>query len=273
MTNRILTKPWVWAVPLLLLGAGCGTLDNDRGWGQDAVYPVSWERVGKAAKRAIIDPGTWAPAVGAAVFSIDDWDERVSDWAAEKHPVFGSQRFAEDYSDYARDALLAEALGLAIFTPSGDTFKEWSVAKARGFAVEGATLFAVGESTKALKDATKRTRPDGGSDDSFPSGHTSISMSSAVLANRNLKSISINPAVRTAWQTGNYMLAGSVAWARVEGQRHYPADVLAGAALGNMLTIFLHDAFMNLPEDTDERLGFYLEPSLSGVKGSVSWKF
>jgi hypothetical protein len=271
--ERIL--PWriVCMAGLAMAAAGCGTLENGRGWGQDAIYPVSWERVGKAARRAVLDPGTWAPAVGSAVFAIDDWDERTADWASEKHPVFGSQRFAEDYSDYAQDGLLAEALALAAVTPSGDTFKEWTLAKTRGYAVEGAALWAVSASTTTLKDVTERTRPDEGSDNSFPSLHASTSMASATLANRNLQSIDMPPAARTAWQAGNYVLAGSVAWARVEGEKHFPVDVLAGAALGNMLTVFIHDAFMNLPEETEERLGFYLEPSLSGVKGAVSWKF
>lgn len=269
-------KRSVWslaAVLALSAGTGCGTLENGRGWGQDAAYPITWERVGAAAKRAVLDPGTWAPAVGAAVFTIDDWDARTAEWASEKHPVFGSQRFAEDYSDYAQDGLLAEALALAAFTPSGDSFRDWTLAKARGYAVEGAALWAVSASTTTLKDVTKRTRPDEDSDNSFPSLHASTSMASATLANRNLRSIDLNPALRTVWQTGNYVLAGSVAWARVEGEKHFPADVLAGAALGNMLTIFIHDAFMNLPEETEERLGFYLEPSWHGVKGAVSWKF
>jgi len=31
----------------LILIAGCGTLENGRGWGQDALYPVNGKRVVK----------------------------------------------------------------------------------------------------------------------------------------------------------------------------------------------------------------------------------
>ncbi len=54
--------------------------------------------------------------------------------------------------------------------------------------------------------------------------------------------------LKPAIKAGNLFLASGVAWARVEGQKHYPSDVLAGAALGHFLTAFIHDAFLNLPE-------------------------
>jgi hypothetical protein len=47
----------------------------------------------------------------------------------------------------------------------------------------------------------------------------------------------------------NTALAMSVGWARVEAGRHHPADVLAGMALGHFMAVFIHDAFLNLPED------------------------
>jgi hypothetical protein len=62
-----------------------------------------------------------------------------------------------------------------------------------------------------------------------------------------------------------------VAWARVEGEKHYPTDVLVGAALGNFITRFVHDAFMNL--DEHERFSFYLEPARDGGKLFLTWEF
>lgn len=50
-------------------------------------------------------------------------------------------------------------------------------------------------------------------------------------------------------QITNAVLASGVAWAWVEGRKHYPSDVLYGAAPGHFLTAFIHDAFLNLPED------------------------
>ena len=52
----------------------------------------------------------------------------------------------------------------------------------------------------------------------------------------------------------NLVRASGVAWARVEAGRHFPSDVLAGAALGNFITTFILDAFLSPSEDSS--LGF-----------------
>lgn len=40
----------------------------------------------------------------------------------------------------------------------------------------------------------------------------------------------------------------ATAWARVAANKHYPTDVLAGAALGHFLMAVIHDSFMGLDE-------------------------
>jgi membrane-associated phospholipid phosphatase len=256
---------------LLLLQTGCGTLPGGRRWGEDAVYPVTWERVGKAARNAVLDPVTWVTAGGAAIFAIDDFDQRVSHWASERTPLFGSQRTADDLSTVFRDTLRAEVYLTLALTPSGDDPLEWGLAKARGGAVEYLAMRATAWPTSWLKDEVGRERPDGSSDSSFPSGHASAAFSSLRLANRNLDAMDIPAWARTSLKAGNHILAGGSAWARVEAKRHYPSDVLVGAALGNLVTTFIHDAFMNLPEDST--FSFYLEPSPRGVMAGMSWDF
>jgi hypothetical protein len=94
-----------WIIPLVavlapLFLAGCGTLENGRGWGQDAAWPLDLERIGRAGRDALLSPATWVPLAGAGVFALGDLDERVSDWASEHHPLFGSQSGAEDAGNY-----------------------------------------------------------------------------------------------------------------------------------------------------------------------------
>jgi membrane-associated phospholipid phosphatase len=72
-------------------------------------------------------------------------------------------------------------------------------------------------------------------------------------------------------KTANLVTAATTGWARVEGQKHYPSDILAGACLGNFITTFIHDAFLNLPEDST--FSFYLEPSPRELFISVCWSF
>jgi hypothetical protein len=228
--------------------AGCGALPNGRLWGQDAFFPVDADRISRAARNAFFNSNTLVPLASALVFGIDDFDERVSDWAVKHNPVFGSKDEARDASDYLRATLRAEAVITALATPSGDIPEQWMVSKAKGIGVELAAIGATSSVTDWIKDATDRTRPDERSDNSFPSGHASGAFSYMTLANRNIETIDMPHVLKPPLKIGNFLLASGVAWARVEGQRHYPSDVLAGAALGNFLTAFIHDAFMNLPE-------------------------
>ena len=87
------------------------------------------------------------------------------------------------------------------------------------FAEASVTALAV---TYALKYSVNERRPDGGTQ-SFPSGHSSISFSSAEFLRK-----------RYGWEYGlpAYATATFVAYSRVESHEHYPHDVIAGAAIG-----------------------------------------
>jgi hypothetical protein len=259
------------AVSISLFVAGCGTLPNGRGWGQDAFFPIDNSRISRAAHNAFFNSNTLLPLASALVFGIDDFDEKVSDWAVRHNPVFGSEADARDASDYLRAALQAEAVISAIATPSGDVPEQWMVSKAKGLGVEIAAIGVTSSVTDLLKDTTDRTRPDESSDRSFPSSHTSGAFSYMTLANRNIDLIDMPRALKPPLKIGNYLLASGVAWARVEGQRHYPSDVFAGAALGHFLTAFIHDAFMNLTKDGNADLVVF--PVRRGAGIALAYRF
>jgi hypothetical protein len=50
------------------------------------------------------------------------------------------------------------------------------------------------------------------------------------------------------------LLAAGTAWARVEAGQHYPADVLAGVALGRFLGDFMSRLFFEAEGDPGVRL-------------------
>lgn len=79
--------------------------------------------------------------------------------------------------------------------------------------------------TYGLKTATHRTRPDGTSQ-AFPSGHASATFATATVLRRHL-----------GWKVGvpAYALASYVAASRLASNRHYPSDVVFGAALGTLV--------------------------------------
>ncbi len=267
---------WSWTCAFLVaavlaLAAGCGTLENGHGWGQDTLNPVDLGRVTRAAQDALLDPYTLAPLAGAAVFAISDFDEKVSDWAVEHNPVFGTESIAADASTNLKRVLKVEAYATAVATPSGDAPEQWLLAKTKGIGVELAAVYATERSTVWLKRETDRLRPDGSDTASMPSGHASTASSFMTLANRNLGHIDALEEVRPPLVVGNTFLGLGVGWARVEAGVHYPSDVLVGMALGNFLAAFIHDGLMNLPEN--ENVDFAAFPIADGGGLSLCFAF
>lgn len=228
--------------------ASCGTLPDGRGWGQDATIAPGWQRLGDTARRNAGKKATWIPLLAAGVLYAGGFDERISDWAVDNTPLFGSTEQADEASDRWRNALRATAFGTALAAPSG-TGSAWLAAKTKGLLVQGATFEVTSAATGAIKDASGRTRPNDASDRSFPSGHASAAAVGARFSERNLRAFDLSA---TATRITDALLvtgASTTGWARVEAGVHYPSDVLAGAALGSFMAGFAHDGFMGLPVD------------------------
>lgn len=192
----------------------------------------------------MFDAQTLIPAAAAIIFAAGNWDRSVSDWATEHTPLFGSQENARTASDVLQWTLEGEVFTTLLATPSGPGTKPWLQAKLKGFGVEVLAAGVTAGSTQLLKRVTNRTRPDGSNDLGFPSGHASNAFAMASLANRNLNTLNLNPWVNYSLQAGNIMMASGTAWGRVEGNKHFPSDVLAGAAIGHFLSRFIHDALI-----------------------------
>ncbi len=251
--------------------AGCGTMANGRGWGQDATLAPGWERIGRSALNAVAAPETWAPAAGALAFQIGHADQNVSEWASRNTPVYGSQRNADNRSDDFLHAggVLWVASGIA--APSGDTFEEWTVNKTKGFAVEGGTGILLRGTIGYMKHATDRMRPNGGGRSSFPSAHATGSALYSTLTSKNLDAFGWSDGALTASRIGLGTLTAATAWARVEANQHYPSDVLAGIALGHFFGVFFTDAFIGM--DNPRNVLVLFEPAREGAIATVRFDF
>lgn len=242
-------------VPLVLiaiLASGCATLPNGRGWGEDATFTPGWARVKESAANAARDPWVWAPLAGAALFQIDDWDRKTSDWAREQTPIFGSQQSAEQWSDDLRTASVLAHYATLLATPSGEEPSQWFINKAKGTLTHVAAVSGTVLITNTLKSTVDRERPNGQGTESFPSGHTSTSAVHTRLASRNLESIRMNDTLRTSLDVGLYALTIGTSWSRIEAGWHYPSDTLFSMALGNFLASFVNDAFLGLESDAPQ---------------------
>ena len=91
--------------------------------------------------------------------------------------------------------------------------------------------------TKSLKTITDKERPNGSCCDSFPSGHaTSAFMGASFIQKRYGWKYSI-PA---------YAGASYVAYSRVEADKHYWEDVVAGAAVGILSSYYFTDPYKDI---------------------------
>ncbi|MEG3164413.1 phosphatase PAP2 family protein [Sphingomonas sp. PB2P19] len=135
----------------------------------------------------------------------------------------------DDASGIGRDLLVGAALGVPAI--QGD----W-----RGDLEAGGSMLLAGGTTFALKELIHERRPDRSDNKSFPSGHTSVSFAAAASLEK-----------RYGWEAGlpALLVASFVGVPRVEGDKHYVRDVLAGALIGSASGLLLtsrHDSRVRL---------------------------
>ncbi|MDE5929977.1 MAG: phosphatase PAP2 family protein [Muribaculaceae bacterium] len=80
--------------------------------------------------------------------------------------------------------------------------------------------------TQLLKASVSEMRPDRSDTRSFPSRHSSWAFAGATVVAEELYRHS------PWWVLGSHAIASGIGFQRVMAERHYPGDVLAGAALG-----------------------------------------
>jgi len=106
----------------------------------------------------------------------------------------------------------------------------------------GLCLFAIKGLVAVLKKAVPERRPDGEDKESFPSEHAAQCVAAAMIIEREY------PREVGALAYG---LAAAVSLSRVESGKHYPRDVIAGAAIGAAVVW----ASLRLHAFADDRLG------------------
>ena len=156
-------------------------------------------------------------------------DRRVDNWTQDQRSP-GSDRAAQVFKYGGEPVLIFGVSGgiLAAGVISGRPDLE-----RRGGRVL-ASVVAAGLTTGALKEITGRFRPDNTTDpyvfhpftnhDAFPSGHATMAFALAT---------SLSAEIHRPWATALlYTGATGTAWSRLNDQKHWLSDVLAGATVG-----------------------------------------
>lgn len=260
-------------VLFLVLLASCSLLNRRGTWGKKALWPVKGMTVWDAAKKNASSAHVWVPLVGAGTIHWAGWDHKISDWANSGSGIYNDQTAADNWSDNFNNILKYEAYATVILTPSMNEDGKLSgylVNKARGgFAVNLASLSSSYTHDRLAKAAHRR-RPNKSDYRSFPSGHSTDAGARNVIISKNLDYIEMDPSLRFGIKTVNTSMAAGTLWARLEGKRHFPSDVLCGYALGSFLSGFIYDSLMN----ADPNESFVIAPTgKSEVTAQYSYLF
>lgn len=221
-------------IPALLMLTGCITAGGTHGSG--ARWPGAGE-TWEAARTAALEPGTWVPIAAAGLLTIENADERLTEWAIDHQPLFG--KHADDISNDLQKATTGLWLVTGLASPSdsgGDKLRAMSA----GFAA----VLLQGAVETGLKEAVGRERPNGKNDNAFPSGHAGRTQALATMTEYNLRAMDLSDPARLGLVATTQLLAAGTAWARVEAGKHHVNDVLVGSAIGHFLAAFVREAFL-----------------------------
>jgi hypothetical protein len=127
----------------------------------------------------------------------------------------------DDFSQYA-PAVAVYALN-NIGIKGKNNLRDRSIILATSYLIMSATVLP-------LKSITKIERPDGSSNNSFPSGHTATAFAGAEFLWQEYKDISI-------WYgISGYLVAAGTGAFRIYNDRHWLTDVVMGAGIGILST-------------------------------------
>lgn len=134
-----------------------------------------------------------------------------------------------------------------------------------------ASLIIMATLVETMKQSINELRPDGSTNNSFPSGHTATAFTAATILHKEYGM------TQSPWYSVvGYMLATATGCMRVLNNRHWASDTFAGAGIGILsaeMGYTIGDLlFKNkglLRKDRDDELDFYKNPSFFNVQMGV----
>jgi hypothetical protein len=146
-------------------------------------------------------------------------DRHVGEQINRNHPTFSNR-----VDDVLRYIPAAAVYGLNLAGIKGKN----SLIDATGIYVMSVGISGV--TAISIKNVSKRTRPDGSDNHSFPSGHATSAFASAEFLKQEYKDVS------PIYGYAGYGVATATAVLRLYNKKHWVSDVVAGAGIGILST-------------------------------------
>lgn len=132
--------------------------------------------------------------------------------------------FRHKYDDYLQYAPAALMLGLKV--GGVKSYSSWG----RMLTADAFSVAIMATLVNGIKYTAKSQRPNSGSHNSFPSGHTATAFMAATMLHKEY-------GMRSPWYSvAGYTIATATAYSRLLNNRHWISDVLAGAGIGILST-------------------------------------
>lgn len=255
-----------------MLSTSCSIINKKGSWGRNAIYPLSGERILTAFKKNASSAHVWGPLLGAGVIGVSNSDKKLSNWVRNEGNVFKDADAADAWSDNFNNILKYQMYLSIALTPSYDedmNFGKYVWNKTKGGLVVNFASSGSRFSVHQVRKVVKRQRPNKIDHKSLPSGHAAEAGSRRALVGKGLDAIEMSNDLRLGINSLNTTIAIGTLWARVEGNRHYPSDVMAGYALGSFISGFLYDSLMNF----DPNVSVALIPMGDKVSAQYTYQF
>ncbi|GHT68229.1 phospholipid phosphatase [Bacteroidia bacterium] len=172
----------------------------------DTLYRFAWSQCAAPAV-----------AIGMTAIQYTPWMKDINRSVQKAAGTLGFRNHSDDYLQYA-PAVAGLALD-AVGVYGRHHIVDKTIILAMAVIVETALV-------NGMKYSIGTLRPDGSTRNSFPSGHTATAFMGAEFLRREYGHLSV-------WYTvGGYTVAAFTGYMRIQNNRHWLSDVVAGAAVG-----------------------------------------